>query len=474
MTRLEHGSSGTVRPCRIFVSYAHLDEKPKQSRAWFGEGYPNAFIKYLRTFLRPLFRQDADDYVFFDAERLKKETEWEPAIENALAQCELFVFLVSVHSLSSKYCMRKELSAAVKRGVPIVPVVLTPIDGWTEHEIVDPDHLDHPPRRLGEFHSGGLPKDGDGNLLAVDQWSNEHLAWNKVCADIVAFIKAGLRPAGHPISRQVAQGSQNWSKGGIASDLLPYYCNQGPLLSRCRTDMAEWGKDEKNVLLLMLKGSDEDGMDRFARRMLLEVVQPRLPAHLAGLVPHRTLDWPHFNPRMPKDAEAQMADALLRALGLSPESADNGHAAEVLRMHLDARSDVPIVYIFLPEHTDSHKPGLSALLNLIESACPPRGRVILLLFIEDIAPLIAKPNLARVWGLNKLTRSVVVEPPALGLVTGPDATQWHRTQEIEQHFGIRLSELKARLFPDPAHTHRLRSFAEHFERLRAQPRGDPP
>lgn len=474
MTRLEHGSSGTVRPCRIFVSYAHLDEKPKQSRAWFGEGYPNAFIKYLRTFLRPLFRQDADDYVFFDAERLKKETEWEPAIENALAQCDLFVFLVSVHSLSSKYCMQKELSAAVKRGIPIVPVVLTPIDGWTEHEIFDPDHRDSPPRRLGEFHSGGLPKDGAGNLLAVDQWDNEHLAWNNVCADILALIKAGVRPSSHPIARPPTQAKQNSSRDGIASDLLPYYCDQGPLLTRCRADLAEWGRAEKNALFIFLKGSDEDGMDRFARRMLLDVVPPWLPAHLSGLVPHRTLVWPYFNPRKRLEAETQMADALLQALGLSPESAYDGRAAEVLRMHLDARSNVPIVHIFLPEDTDSHKAGLSALLALIESACLLRGRLILLLFIQDIAHLIAKPNLARAWGLNNLKRSVVVEPPALGPVTGSDVKQWHETQEIEQHFGIRLSELKARLFPDPAHTHRLRSFAEHFERLRAQPRGDPP
>lgn len=471
MARLERVSPR----CRIFVSYAHLDEK-KKSEAVAGFGYPRAFIKYLRVSLKPLFGQERpEDYVFFDLNRLASEPAWGPAIENALNECELFIFLVSVNSLDSTYCMQKELSTAVKRGIPIIPVLLTPIDGWREHVVADPDHPGHPPRRLGDHHSGGLPKDGAGNLLPVSQWKHdEELAWNSVCADIVTFIKAGLKSSNVPRTQGVSHSFAPSGKALVASELLPYFCDQGGLISHCKMSLTPWGKDDRNTLFLFLKGGDEDGMDRFARRMLREVIQPRLPAHLSGLVPQRTLVWPHFNPRKRQEAEIQMADALLQALGLSPESAYDGHAAEVLRMHLDARPDVPIVHLFLPENADSHKAGLSALLDLIESACLLRGRLILLLFIQDIAPLIARPNLASAWGLNKLKRSVVVEPPALGPVTGSDVKQWHETQEIEQHFGIRLSELKARLFPDPAHTHRLRSFAEHFERLRAQPRGDPP
>lgn len=471
MARLEHVSSR----CRVFVSYAHLDEK-KKSEAVDGCGYPRAFIKYLRVSLKPLFGQERpEDYVFFDLNRLASEPAWGPAIEKALTECELFIFLVSVNSLDSKYCMQEELSTAVKRGIPIIPVLLSPIDGWREHEVADPDHPDHPPRRLGDLHSGGLPKDSAGNLLPVNQWKkDEELAWNSVCADIVTFIKAGLKSANVPHTQVAVHSFKPSGKALVASDLLPYFCDQGGLISHCRMALTPWGRDDKNTLFLFLKGGDEDGMDRFARRMLREVIRPRLPSHLSDLVPHRNLAWPYFNPRKRQEAETQMADALLQALGLSPESAYDGRAAEVLRMHLDARSDVPIVHIFLPEDTDSHKAGLSALLALIESACLLRGRLILLLFIQDIAHLIAKPNLARAWGLNNLKRSVVVEPPALGPVTGSDVKQWHETQEIEQHFGIRLSELKARLFPDPAHTHRLRSFAEHFERLRAQPRGDPP
>lgn len=175
--------------CRIFISYAHADQKSAKSTYEVGAGYPSVFLKYLNTSLPQLGGWIGKDEVFFDTKRLASEPEWSPVIERALSECDLFIFLVSPHSLDSEYCTVKELGRAVKRGVPVITVLLEPKEDWIDFPIRDPDVLSSPPlRKLGQFHSGGLPKES-GNVKAVSLWLRETEAWNEVCKDITAFLK---------------------------------------------------------------------------------------------------------------------------------------------------------------------------------------------------------------------------------------------------------------------------------------------
>lgn len=188
-----------TKKCRIFISYAHADEVLKDSKACKGKGYPSAFRQCLRVLLKGLGQPVSDEEIFFDVERLDAEPQWKQAIERALSDSELFIFLVSMNSLGSDYCVRKELATAVKRGVHIVPVLLSPWDDWITHPIHDPDTGDCL-AVLGQFHSAGLPKDS-GNCKAVSAWPSEQAAWDAVRGGLKPFL---LKCFGHGTSPPAA------------------------------------------------------------------------------------------------------------------------------------------------------------------------------------------------------------------------------------------------------------------------------
>lgn len=197
--------------CRIFVSYAHADEKAKNSRACVGEGFPRAFWKCLQVVLDGFGGRVSRAEVFFDVERLNAEREWNDAIESALDECELFIFLVSMHALGSNYCLNKELATAAVRGVTIVPVVLTPWGDWTKFEIKEPDS-GKVLGVLGQYHSAGLPKDGAGNCLAVSEWTSEYKAWDEVRAGLTPILRNvfGNTPATAAGSNAVPEPWPEW------------------------------------------------------------------------------------------------------------------------------------------------------------------------------------------------------------------------------------------------------------------------
>jgi hypothetical protein len=183
--------------CRVFVSYAHRDET-QTTTLQRGCGLPSAFWKQLQLLARSLQRRGIDlspAQVFFDQERLKTVDRWTVAIEQALQECEVFIFLVSANSLDSPFCMERELQQAVLRGVPVVPVLLTRVHGWGDQ---GPSGI--PSFRLGHCHSGGLPKGPDANALPVSHWSHEDDAWARVCADLDTLLSERLATTGSPAS----------------------------------------------------------------------------------------------------------------------------------------------------------------------------------------------------------------------------------------------------------------------------------
>ncbi|WP_296406363.1 toll/interleukin-1 receptor domain-containing protein [Zoogloea sp.] len=176
--------------CKVFISYSHEDEKLKDSKVKIGVGYPRAFLsRFLGTIQAHGISKEE---IFFDDGALVTEKEWRAAINSALSDCWLLIFLVSPESIQSDFCMKEELPRALRRGVPIITVLLRPSIDWHLVEVHNP--LSGRSIKLGEFHSGGLPKDG-GNARPVSTWEKEEDAWAKTCADIRDFIKgAGFRP----------------------------------------------------------------------------------------------------------------------------------------------------------------------------------------------------------------------------------------------------------------------------------------
>ena len=177
-----------AKRCKVFISYSHEDEALSDSKVKVGVGYPRAFLSRLQAAIAAHDDWLTRDEIFFDDDRLAAESAWRPAIEMALNECELLIFLVSPHSVVSEFCMTKELSRAFQRGIHVITVLLRPSQDWYAVKVRNPATGESKP--LGEWHSGGLPKEG-GNAKPVSAWGqDEEAAWDNVMKYILDFIEA--------------------------------------------------------------------------------------------------------------------------------------------------------------------------------------------------------------------------------------------------------------------------------------------
>jgi len=123
-------ADGTAKPV-IFISYSHKD------RAW---------LDYVRSFLTPLAKHGT--LTIWDDEKLQIGDDWKGDIYSALDACNVFILLVSRHSLASNFIVDEEVGRILKRPkgeVRFCPIVVTPC------HMPHLEWLDHPNRR---------PKDG--------------------------------------------------------------------------------------------------------------------------------------------------------------------------------------------------------------------------------------------------------------------------------------------------------------------------
>ena len=190
---------GMAKHCKVFISYSHEDEMLKDSKVWRGAGYPRAFLSRLYAAIAAHDDLLTKDEIFFDDERLAAEPAWRPAIETALDECGLLIFLVSPHSVVSDFCMTKEVARAMERGINVITVLLRPSHDWYKVKVRNPTTGEA--KALGEWHSGGLPKFG-GNARPVSDWGDEEeAAWNNAVKHIVDFMQA------NPVTRATATPS---------------------------------------------------------------------------------------------------------------------------------------------------------------------------------------------------------------------------------------------------------------------------
>lgn len=99
----------------VFISYSHKDE-----------GWKDRLVTHLAV----LREQGIVD--LWDDRRIAAGEDWERKIQDAMDAASIAMLLVSAHSLTSKFILREEVSALLKRrsndGLQIFPVIITPCD----------------------------------------------------------------------------------------------------------------------------------------------------------------------------------------------------------------------------------------------------------------------------------------------------------------------------------------------------------
>ncbi|GAB6041524.1 TIR domain-containing protein [Endothiovibrio diazotrophicus] len=97
---------------RVFISYSHRDEKWKE------------------RVVRQLGVLEEQGIELWEDRQIMAGDEWEQEITQALEWCNIALLLVSAHSLTSDYILRKEVTALLERrrrdGVRLIPLILSP------------------------------------------------------------------------------------------------------------------------------------------------------------------------------------------------------------------------------------------------------------------------------------------------------------------------------------------------------------
>jgi hypothetical protein len=327
-------AAALAKPCRIFVSYAHEDAKDEIDRA---DVRPRGLLGRFELGLKFLLESRLAgipgaprlDEVFIDLNRLNAEPAWSSAIESALNQCELFIYLVSPASLGSSFCLNQELKPVLARQIPATTILLRPVpEKWYETEVGGVT--------LGSLHSGGLPK-AHGNAKAITLWDNRDEAWSRVSDDVEALIRSVFKLQAPPVPvRRGAEPAIAWMPP------VPFLCNQDPVVTPFAAALDSWVRSPvHSPLAVLVQGTTEDGLSGFVDRLRVRELGPRLRKWQCGpAIRGRHMIWPRAVASEERFDGLSAARALFKAIDeqfLEPELADCDrleHAAEQLRHYL--------------------------------------------------------------------------------------------------------------------------------------------
>ncbi len=156
-------------PLEIFYSYAHEDEKLRDSLA-----------KYLTPLKQQGIVKEWHDRCIVAGEP------WGSAIDAHLESAHIILLLISVDFIASSYCWDKELARALERHnageARVIPIILRPVD-WSGAPFASLQ---------------ALPKDGK----PVTLWPNKEVAWVDVTKGIRLAAEA-LR-SGQPVKQRAS------------------------------------------------------------------------------------------------------------------------------------------------------------------------------------------------------------------------------------------------------------------------------
>lgn len=398
---------------RLFVSYSHADLLE------FGQH----FIKYLRLQIRGEHALGyAETDIFFDRDQLRAGEDWGESIQAALESAGAFIFLVSPNSLTSNFCVDRELKDAVLRGIPVIPVILCDCP-WEEQPLPgDPQG-----RSIGKL--GALPKDENFSLRPVRKWNDPATAWNSVVCQIADALRTPAADASIGGASRIVPVAR--STASAVPPLLPYACNQ--YLARASFDRGVVGWS-RTALLVFIKGRLDDRLPRFWDRLrdktLAEFVLSRRKTRVLS---QRALKWPSAwdGNRVTRDMALDVCCALSEALEHNRYAiSDCAGLASALTRQAEI---LPLMATLPDEPLKALSSTLRALLKLIES-CPEGAPVdqLTIAFLVESEPLIAEKNLVKALQLTGFQRTHIVELAPLEALTQEDVRVWYRDEQLEK------------------------------------------
>lgn len=417
------------KSCRVFVSYSHKDSAAAQQ-----------FIQFFRLELQGASHLGIKpDQVFFDRDNLLAGEEWDESIQCALEQADYFIFLVSANSLTSKYCYERELWMAASNKLPILPIVLDYCPWDTQ-----PIPGDRQQRKLGDL--GALPKDSNFSLKPITAWAADEqgLAWTGVVKGITKTLFKG-KPQTDSVAEFNTQNN-NGNKSYQVDTLLPYFCNQNKIVNKFNRDIQAW---QHNVLLVLVKGINEDNVSRFWERLHNKDLSDYLDIHNTQVTKIHPFKW-------------RLGDGVLCNTEDMMRFLSDSISNHQYRLH-DSCSEVISLEAILPKgekiETQSH--NIRSLLELFERRAQeiPLNRLVLAILIEDEA-LIKLENLMKFLNLTGYQRTTIIELEPLETIDQEDVRIWHQ-QERERLGTIDEEKLLADIFADSSTTPlRMKPFAK--------------
>ena len=435
---------GTATPrCEVFISYSHLD-----ATALAAGDLPQRFHAELLQLARnwPEFGI-SEDSIFFDRRGLLPGDEWGAVIEAALARCDVFIFLASSQSLTSRFCVERELASALALGKRIVPVLLADCQ-WFDHRIAG----DAQGRRLGGFDA--VPKDARTQALPIELWPTLGQAFTATMAQLKLLLQ---HLAATPQVLAAPGGRRQ-----VLSPLLPFACNQVQPETDFDIGIKPWAS---RALLVLVRGEYADHVPGFWRRLRCKNLVDGA-ARLGGkLLEERPVQsWPF---KM-QGSDAAIGDAVRFALADALTGDRLGLAVgNALADALKAVPGVLPLQLAAPGGAERLQRTLRLALDFIETAPPdaPLNRLVLAVLVEDKA-LLQASDLVAALGLGQHTRTHVVAPSPLELLTPDDVRGWYDDNTLESSCSIDREALVAQVFAG-ADTLRMRSFSTQVRGLLA-------
>jgi hypothetical protein len=356
-------------------------------------------------------QQSADEVLFYDANRIRAGSEFDPIIARAINGARLFLLIVSPNSLLSKsYIMKHELPAAASAGLQIVPVILkacqwqgVPVPGKT---------------RLGALSAvpchGNSPK-------PVTAWEPRSEAWNaaveQLREEVESAIRAGVSASPgatadeHPrAAAEAVTAPEDGPAGSTAGEPATAPLADPEIPSALAAALDTWSAGA-SALVVLIHRTEEDETQRYwdaLRRPGPRLPSARLPLRLP--VPQRLFE-----------SEAALQRAILRDLSESlGNTAGEIDTVQKLTATLKART-APAVLLARPgtESARKLKAGVTALLSLVEQIDDESALHRLVVAI-DLRDARAPRDALKRWRLDRFPRSRVLElPPPPSAATEP-------------------------------------------------------
>ena len=321
----------SVAERRVFVSYSHDDI----------EG-----VRVLLKWLRPLCaRLPGANAVWVDYEQLKGGDEWNPKILQAIEAANVFIVVMSISYVDSKFCIPEELQRIMAkrqagqadvigialRKVPLANFNITLADG-SPTGLAQVQCL--PQSDVAENGSSHL------GLRSIDTWllSARDVAWDLLAGQLEsAMNKTATAPlAPLPTSDTQPLPSPPLPPGPrLAAHWLPYLANRDDQCMALNESLARWTQTAcRRPLVVLTEGRSEDCLWKWIER-LQEMELARglgLDAQGPSFGNYKSFAWPLAAgvQTTPEDAGQIFQRAIANAIGPLPTASQQAMWAAYL------------------------------------------------------------------------------------------------------------------------------------------------